>query len=489
MTASEPTGVILLVDDQPANLAVLFDYLSVAACKVLVAQDGESALVQARRTIPDLILLDILMPGLDGYQTCARLQECPETRDIPVIFMTALSEVQDKVRAFAVGGVDYVTKPFQQEEVLARVRTHLRLRRLQQALQARNEALQREIEAHQRARATVRYLADELRSAGHFQDLVGASAALKALLEQVDLVADTDSTVLILGETGTGKELIARALHQRGRRREHAFIKLNCAALPRELIESELFGHEKGAFTGAVQQRKGRFELAHQGTLFLDEIGDLPLEAQAKLLRVMQEREFERVGGSRSIVVDVRIVAATHRDLAAAVAAGQFRADLYYRLNVFPLTVPPLRARKDDLPALARGFLQRLAPRLGKIFTDLSDLALRRLQDYDWPGNVRELQNVIERAAILSPGPLIDIEPLGPEDGPSVAPPPSAASDATLEAVEREHILRVLDSTQGVIEGARGAAARLGLRPSTLRSRMQKLGIPRGGQRRKPMDR
>lgn len=480
MNDSATPGTILIVDDQPANLGVLFDYLNAAGFKVLVAQDGDSAIAQAQRALPDLILLDILMPGMDGYETCVQLKTSSETRHIPVIFMTALSSVDDKIKAFEVGGVDYVIKPFQQEEVLARVRTHLRLRRLQRDLQIQNERLQREIEAHQRAKATVHYLTGELQASDNFADIIGNSATLNTLLAHVELVADTDSTVLIQGETGTGKELVARAVHQHSARRDNAFIKLNCAALPRDLIESELFGHEKGAFTGALQQRKGRFELAHQGTLFLDEIGELPADAQSKLLRVMQEQEFERVGGSRSITVDVRIVAATNRDLTTAVDSGLFRSDLYYRLNVFPLTVPPLRARKDDLLPLAQFFLKRLAPRLGKPLTGLSDSALQNLRRYDWPGNIRELQNVIERAAILSPGPLVDIAPLGGPSHPGAPPHSSpAAPHTTLEAVEREHIQRILSDTDGVIEGEQGAAAVLGLHPSTLRSRMQKLGIKR----------
>jgi len=473
MPPAEPTTTLLIVDDKPANLGVLFDCLTAADFKVLVAQDGPSAITQAQRARPDLILLDILMPGMDGYETCRQLKALEATREIPIIFMTALSEIRHKVMAFDVGGVDYVTKPFQQEEVLARVRTHLNLQRLQRALREQNARLQQEIAAHQQAKATVRYLKDELKTVGHFEEIVGDSAALRNVLGQVELVAGADSTVLIQGETGTGKELIARAVHNRSPRREQPFIKLNCAALPRELIESELFGHEKGAFTGAIQQRKGRFELAHQGTLFLDEVGELPLEAQAKLLRVLQEQEFERIGGTRAIRVDVRVVAATNRDLERLVEANQFRIDLFYRLNVFPLTMPPLRERPSDILPLAQFFLAQLAPRLGKPLSGISESAARRLQGYSWPGNVRELHNVIERAAILSAGPALDIDFLE-------APPATVAQAATpdtLESVERAHILRVLGDTDGVIDGPQGAAAVLGLNPSTLRSRMQKLGI------------
>jgi len=475
--AREYEGTVLIVDDKPTNLGVLFDCLNGAGYKVLVAQDGRSAIAQAERAQPDIILLDILMAGMDGYETCRRLKAAEATAEIPIIFMTALSETQDKVQAFEVGGVDYITKPFQHEEVLARVRTHLTLRRLRQDLEAQNRRLQQEIEAHQRARAQVRYLSEEIRSDHNFDEMVGRSAGLKRLLKQVELVAGTDSTVLIHGETGTGKELVARAIHNRSARSEQPLVKLNCAALPRELIESELFGHERGAFTGATQQRKGRFELADQGSIFLDEVGELPLEAQAKLLRVLQEQEFERVGGSHSIRVDVRVIAATNRDLAEQVREGGFRSDLFYRLNVFPLRVPPLRERKDDIPLLVRHRLEKLGPRLGRDFDGISEESLARLMDYAWPGNVRELENVIERAAILSPGPVVEVEPLGAG---GEAPPAGAGDGAsTLEEVERNHILRVLESTGGVIAGSRGAAAILGLKPSTLRSRMEKLGVTR----------
>jgi transcriptional regulator with GAF, ATPase, and Fis domain len=280
--------------------------------------------------------------------------------------------------------------------------------------------------------------------------------------------------VLIQGETGTGKELIARAIHQRSRHRERPLVKVNCAALPAGLIESELFGHEKGAFTGALGRQSGRFELADGGTIFLDEIGELPLELQAKLLRVLQEGEFERVGGSHTIKVDVRIIAATNRDLVEAVNIGAFRADLFYRLNVFPLTLPPLRERKEDIPSLVRCCLERLAKKLGKPLQALSDESLARVMRYSWPGNVRELQNVIERAAILASGPVVEID----EALDQRLPERDRSHPATtLQEVERAHILRVLEDTSWVIEGPRGAARILGLHPNTLRSRLQKLGI------------
>jgi transcriptional regulator with GAF, ATPase, and Fis domain len=280
--------------------------------------------------------------------------------------------------------------------------------------------------------------------------------------------------VLIQGETGTGKELIARAIHQRSRYRDRPLVKVNCAALPAGLVESELFGHEKGAFTGAVARKIGRFELADGGTIFLDEIGELPLELQAKLLRILQEGEFERVGGSHTITVNVRVIAATNRDLATAVQAGSFRADLFYRLHVFPLTLPPLRERKDDIPLLVECFLAGMAQKLGKPLRCLSEESMTRMMRYAWPGNVREVQNVVERAAILARGPIVEIdEALEQRLPPSDLPLPAMS----LRDMERVHILRVLAETHGIIEGPRGAARILGLHPNTLRFRLQKLGI------------
>jgi formate hydrogenlyase transcriptional activator len=309
-------------------------------------------------------------------------------------------------------------------------------------------------------------------------DFVSGSKVMRNVMEQVRMVARTDTPVLLLGETGTGKELLARAIHEYSDRSAAILVKVNCAALPAELIESELFGHEKGAFTGAIQQRKGRFELADGGTLFLDELGELSLSAQAKLLRVLQEQEFERVGGSETIRVDVRVIAATHRNLPEEIASGRFRSDLYYRLNVFPIEVPALRQRGADIPLLARFFLTKYAKKFGKHFDDIDPAGLDHLRHYSWPGNVRELQNVIERAVILSQGALLEIPPLQPSRVNIAAAP---ASLQTLEKVEREHILRTLEETAWVISGPKGAAAILGMNPNTLRSRMLKLGISRSG--------
>ncbi len=319
------------------------------------------------------------------------------------------------------------------------------------------------------------YLEDEIRTEFNFEEIVGDSAVLKLILRQAETVAPTDSTVLIQGETGTGKELVARAIHNLSNRRERTFVKVNCAAIPTGLLESELFGHERGAFTGAIARKIGRFELAHGGTLFLDEVGDIPLELQPKLLRVLQEQEFERLGSTRTIRVDVRVVAATNRDLARMVAEREFRSDLYYRLNVFPLLMPPLRDRHEDIPQLVRYLAQKYARRMNKRIESIPSETLDALTRYHWPGNVRELENLIERAVILSAGPALRV-PLA-----ELKPPAEAATEAlvTLEAAERQHILRALEETNWVLGGPRGAATRLGMKRTTLQSRMSKLKITR----------
>ena len=319
------------------------------------------------------------------------------------------------------------------------------------------------------------YLEDEIRADYNFEEIVGESAALKAVLAQVATVGPTSSTVLIRGETGTGKELIARAIHDLSPRSARTLVKLNCAAIPTGLLESELFGHERGAFTGAIAQKLGRFELADGGTLFLDEVGDIPLELQPKLLRVLQEQEFERLGATRTKRVDVRLVAATHRNLEDMVAAGTFRHDLYYRLNVFPITLPPLRERSEDIPRLVRHFVQKFARRMSKTIETIPAEAMSALAAYDWPGNVRELENAIERAVILTNGPALQV-PISEFRRRTTALPPT---HGTLEATEREAIVAALREANWVVGGSRGAARRLGLKRSTLYSRMQKLGILR----------
>jgi PAS domain S-box-containing protein len=340
------------------------------------------------------------------------------------------------------------------------------------------------------------YLLEEIKQAHNFEKIVGQSRVLAEVIEKVKLVASTDSSVLILGETGTGKELVARAVHSNSERRKRPLVKVNCATLPTGLIEAELFGHEKGAFTGATEKRLGRFELAHGGTIFLDEIGEMPAEAQVKLLRVLQEHEFERLGGRETIKVDVRVIAATNRDLLRAVADGAFRQDLYYRLSVFPLRVPSLRERREDIPLLVHYFVGRYAARIGRKITRVAQEAMERLVAYPWPGNIRELENVIERAVILSAGSELEvaaealpvITETAPGSGLGLTPGRPQVKDSigsagdeplTLEEMERRHIVDVLNRTTWKIDGPKGAAGLLKLNPSTLRSRIKKLGIRR----------
>jgi formate hydrogenlyase transcriptional activator len=316
------------------------------------------------------------------------------------------------------------------------------------------------------------YLQEEINAAHNFEEIVGQSPALMSVLEDVRRVAPTDASILITGETGTGKELIARAIHSASNRKDKPLIKVNCAALPTGLVESELFGHERGAFSGAIARRIGRFELAHGGTIFLDEIGEIPPEVQVKLLRVLQEREFERVGGNTSIKSDVRVIAATNRDLLKCVREGTFREDLYYRLNVFPLHLPALRERAGDIPLLAQFLVTKFAARIGRRIESISRESMERLQNYSWPGNVRELENVLERAVIVSTGTTLQVGPLLDSKAP--------ATVATgLEEIERNHVLGVLRQTNWVIEGVHGAAKILQIHPNTLRSRLKKLGISR----------
>jgi len=361
------------------------------------------------------------------------------------------------------------------ENLLLRVAINLALTELQ-ADQVRSE--RQRAEGLERVRRQLHtenaYLRQELDDEQHWGEIIGGNAALKRVLQLVTQVAPTNACVLLQGETGTGKELVARAVHRVSDRRDQVFVKLNCAAMPTGLLESELFGHEKGAFTGAVSQRIGRFELADHGTLFLDEVGEIPLELQAKLLRVLQEQEFERLGGTKTIRVNVRLVAASNRDLAQMVEDHAFRSDLYYRLKVFPILIPPLRDRVEDIPALVRCFTERYAKRFGKPVTTIAPEVMAALCRYPWPGNVREIENFVERCVILSPGselevPLAELKPV----------PRRADGTVTLEGVERDHIVRALTACNWVIAGTKGAAAKLGMKRSSLQHKMQKLGIVR----------
>jgi formate hydrogenlyase transcriptional activator len=387
------------------------------------------------------------LPGVSGLDL---QQELAKSRvEVPIIFLTGHGDIPMTVRALKAGAADFLTKPFDDEELLKAIR-----------------------------QCFASYLEDEIRSNQNVGNMVGESAAFQAVLGRVHIVAPTDATVLIEGETGTGKELVARAIHDLSSRSKRSFIKVNCAAIPEALLESELFGHEKGAFTGAVGQKIGRFELAHEGTLFLDEIGEMPVELQPKLLRAIQDQEFERVGGTRTIRTDVRLVAATNRNLKAMVEDNKFRADLYYRLHVFPLNVPPLRERREDIPLLTRYFVQKHAHRLGRNIDTIPTSVLDALTNYDWPGNIRELENMLERSVILTKGSVLQvaIPELVDEASPlSVRERSSAESHNT----ERERILKALEEARGQVGGPNGAAALLGVKRTTFQARMRKYNISR----------
>jgi DNA-binding NtrC family response regulator len=401
---------ILLVDDQPANLDVLCDLLEAQGYGVLFAPDGSVALKSAARALPDLVLLDVMMPGMDGYETCRRLKADATTRDIPVIFITARDVQEDVVRGFAAGGVDYIAKPFREGEVLVRLQTHLRLSRIareldesNRELQEKNRALEEEIEQRRQLKGQLHQLSEREAERWGLRELVGQSPTLEKIFKDIRLMQENATTsVLINGESGTGKELIARAIHFGGPRREGPFVPVNCAALPADLAESLLFGHVKGAFSGADADRPGYFETAHGGTLFLDEVGDMPLALQAVLLRVLEDGQVWRVGDNRSKAVDVRVLAATNINLRQKIERGAFRQDLYYRLARFAVTAPALRERKEDIPLLARHFLQMFAVEMGKEVPELSLVASEQLAQYGFPGNVRELKNIMERALIES---------------------------------------------------------------------------------------
>ncbi|UTF61769.1 sigma-54 dependent transcriptional regulator [Gilvimarinus sp. DA14] len=425
MKNNEP--LVLVVDDKPANLDILVDYLSSSGLELAVATDGEQALEVASLRQPELVLLDVMMPGMDGFEVCRRLKKLPQGHDFPIIFMSALGDTDSKVKGFTVGAVDYITKPLQREEVLARITTHLTIR--QQQLQLReqnrellslNRQLQEQIDRRLEAESALHLAGEQLSAVSEreaaqwgIEAFIGQSSAILDLLEQVRALQSAQNTnVLVLGESGTGKELVSRAIHYGSERRAKPFIAVNCSAIPAELADAEFFGHTKGAYTGAVADRAGFFVRADGGTLFLDEIGDMPLPLQAKLLRVLEDGLVTPVGGKNSRRVNVRIVAATNAELSDRVSSGEFRKDLYFRLAGYQITLPPLRERAVDIPLLVQYFAEQLCAQMGRENVEIDAEALVQLRAYHYPGNVRELKNLIEYALIASRGQNIGVRHL-----------------------------------------------------------------------------
>ncbi len=616
---------VLLVDDNPNNLQVLYQTLEGKGYKLLIAKNGTDALNIIEKVYPSLVLLDIMMPGMDGYEVCKNIKSQSNLSDISIIFLSALDDVKHKVKGFSVGAVDYISKPFQADEVIARVETHIRIRQLEHSLEKKNKqleednalildsmgegllgidkqglitfvntagtkitgwqeselsgkdfhnilmhtnaqcqrnpleqnkvyhSLQDQLQRHtdedifwnkagesfpveytvssiegeidrssvcvvfkniaqrkeqeqtlNHALETVEqlkeklqqentlliaessYLQSEIHSEQNFGEIIGESTALKKVLDEVMQVALTDTTVLINGESGTGKESMARAVHQFSQRKDRPLIKVNCAAIPESLVESELFGHVKGAFTSAISDRTGHFELADKGTIFLDEIAELSMEVQVKLLRVLQEQEIQRVGSGELIKVDVRIIAATNQSLQEMVEKGLFRMDLYYRLNVFPVIMPALRDRKSDIPLLLAKFIANFSNKLNKTLIGVSDESMALLMDYNWPGNIRELQNVIERSSILSRSEIIEVDDalihISVDNGKNLSKVDSAKTSEqykTLAENEKQYIIKILEDFSWQVGGRKGVAEILDIPSSTLRSRMKKLGIAR----------
>jgi two-component system nitrogen regulation response regulator NtrX len=447
---------VLVVDDEPQILQVVGGLLLDEGFEVLTALDGESALRQVAEGVPDLVLLDIALPGLDGLEVLAELKR--QYPLLPVVMISAYGSVENAVKATRLGAYDFIEKPPHADKILLTLRNALEMARL--------------TEENRRLR----------QQAAPGREIIGESEPIRQLREKLRLVAPTPASVLITGENGTGKELVARALHFLSPRSHRPFVEVNCAAIPEELIESELFGHEKGAFTGATSRRRGKFDLAHEGTLFLDEIGDMSLKTQSKILRILEEQRFERVGGGRPIQVDVRIVAATNKNLEEEIGRGTFREDLYHRINVIPLNVPPLRERREDIPLLAAHFLKEMAGDTAP--KTLSPQALEALSQLPWPGNVRELKNFLWRLAILTPGPVIDLKDLNLAGGPG---PEAGGLDAVFKLpsfreararFEKEFLRRKLAECQGNISHL---AEMVGLERSHLYRKLRAFGLEPGG--------
>jgi DNA-binding NtrC family response regulator len=442
---------ILIVDDEPFNLDLLEQELTDLGYAAELAKDGTQALSKVERLGPDLVLLDYRMPDMNGIEVLQAIRKTH--KDLPVVIITAHGSIELAVEAVKAGADDFITKPFDPEHLALVVQRCL---------------------ARAQLKSDVEFFAQELGDRNRL--IAGNSAAMRQIIAAAQKAAGSRSTVLLLGESGTGKELFARSIRDWSDRRLKPFVAINCAGLAKELLESELFGHEKGAFTGAHQLKKGKLELAHGGTVFFDEVGDLALDLQTKLLRVLQEREFERVGGTTPITVDLRVIAATNRDLESAVKSGTFRQDLYHRLNVIPLTLPPLRERKEDIPLLANYFLQRFVAETKKNFTAISDDAGEKLVAYDWPGNIRELANVIERAVVLGDGPQLTSHhlPARVVGAQPASLPPEIGYHEAVNTYRRELVVRALAATQG----NRAAAAKaLGMHRTHLMKLLKALRI------------
>lgn len=503
---------ILIVDDRESNIALLVQMLSEAGyTSVASTMKPQEVCSLQRENHYDLILLDLLMPGMDGFQVMESLKKTHTDGYLPILVITA--EQGHKLRALQAGAKDFISTPFDLVEIKTRIHNILEGRLLYRRLETYNKVLEQSVQERtgdllkantqltqevaerkkaeellletnaeikqlkDRLQAENVYLQKEVDGQFNFGEIIGKSSALSQVFLKIKQVAPTNATVLLLGETGTGKGVTARAIHSSSSRKDRAMITVNCTALPANLIESELFGREKGAFTGANIRQIGRFELADGGTIFLDEIGEMPQELQCKLLRVIQDGEFERLGNPRTIKVDVRIIAASNRNLQEEVDNGRFREDLFYRLNVFPITNPPLRQRKEDIPQLVNHFVARFNKKTGRKIETVSLDTLRALQDYHWPGNVRELESVIERAVITSQGTALQV--LDRFDTSRNKEKSSGQDTKILSRMEHDHILHVLQQAGWRIEGNNGAAVILGLHPSTLRARMRKSGIKR----------
>ena len=445
---------ILVVDDESSHRMMLKAHLNEEGFEVIEASDGKEAVDLVSLHFYDLILMDIRMSVMDGMEALQQIKKISPV--IPVIMMTAFGSIDSAVEALKAGADDYLTKPLDMDELLLKIKKVLHYRHLEKENLLNRERLGERFD---------------------FSNIIGKSPAMKVLFDTLAMVAPTDATVLLLGESGTGKEIVANALHQNSQRKEQAYIKVNCAALPETLLESELFAHEKGAFTGAQARRKGRFELADRGTLFLDEIGEMSPATQAKILRVLQEKEFETVGGTKTISVDVRIIAATHKKLEVEVKAGRFREDLFYRLNVVPITIPSLRNKKEDIPLLAEHFLKMYTEKNNTDIKTIDPRVMDALVRYPWPGNVRELENIVERMVIMSRGDRILFEDLPPdfktlqngeEEG-------SNLIGSSLKEIEREVILKTLEQTKG---NRTRAALVLGVTRKTLQNKIKEYGIP-----------